>query len=76
MPRPENPGSQGDAARNKPNKGQDENIHTFVAPDGSTIQATMRQFRNELRDQGYVKQDDVDNVPVEPETPVDGTTGA
>ncbi len=59
MPKPENPGSQGETARTKPNKGQDENLHTFVnAATGETREATQREFRDTLRDQGFTKQED------------------
>ncbi len=73
MPKPENPGSQGEAARNKPNKGQDEKTHTFVnAASGETREATQREFRDTLRDQGFVRQEDaaeVEPTPVVEPTP-------
>lgn len=50
---------KGQQASSKPNKGQDEQIHAFVNPaDGSTVEATMREFRapGGLRDQGYQDQ--------------------
>ncbi len=70
MPKPENPGSQGDAARNKPNKGQDEKTHTFVnTASGETREATQREFRDTLRDQGFTKQEDAAEVEPTPEVP-------
>jgi len=70
MPKPENPGSQGQAARNKPNRGQDEKTHTFVnTTSGETREATQREFRDTLRDQGFVRQEDVAEVAPTPETP-------
>ncbi len=63
MAKPANPGSQGDAARNKPNQGQDEKTHTFVnAATGETREATQREFRDSLRDQGFVRQEDAAEV--------------
>ncbi len=74
MAKPENPGSQGEAARNKPNKGQDENLHNLVNPaTGETRQATQREFKNIFRDLGFVKQEDADEqeAPVVEEAPVE-----
>jgi len=72
MPKPANPGSQGQAARNKPNRGQDEKTHTFVnAASGETREATMREFRDTLRAQGFTKPEDAADVAPTPtpETP-------
>ncbi len=53
-----------DKGRDRPNKGQDENQHTFVAPDGVTQeQHTMRWFRETGRAAGYTKLDDVEDAP-------------
>lgn len=41
-----------------PNQGQDEKTHTFVNDAGEEVQATMREFRDTLRDQGYRKPED------------------
>jgi len=52
----------------KPNQGQDEKTHTFVnAASGETREATQREFRDTLRDQGFTKPEDA--AEVEP-TPV------
>jgi hypothetical protein len=67
MPKTENAGNQRDNA-NKPNKGQDENTHTFVGPDGTQQENTMRWFRNEGRDAGFTKLEDADEPVVEDET--------
>lgn len=45
-------------ASSKPNKGQDENLHTFVAPDGSQVEQTQRWFRTEGKAAGYTALDD------------------
>ncbi len=53
----------------KPNQGQDEKTYTFVNPaTGETREATQREFRETLRDQGFVKQEDA--AEVEPTTEV------
>ncbi len=65
MAKPENPGSQRDNA-NKPNQGQDEKTHTFVNDAGETVQGTMREFRETLRDQGYRKQEDAEETETPP----------
>lgn len=62
MAKPENAGSQRDNA-NKPNQGQDEKTHTFVNDAGETVEGTMRQFRDTLRDQGYRKPEDAEEEP-------------
>jgi len=42
----------------KPNQGQDEKTHTFVnTASGETREATQREFRDTLRDQGFVRQE-------------------
>ena len=72
MPKPENPGSQGQAARNKPNRGQDEKTHTFVnTATGETRVENQRWFRDEGRDQGFTKPEDAaEAAPTPtPETP-------
>ena len=70
MVKPENPGSQGADAKNKANKGQDENIHTFInAVTGETRDATQREFRSTLRDQGFAEQEDPAEVEPTPEVP-------
>ena len=51
-----NRGQQGSKSRSKANKGQDEQLHTFINPDnGATVIGTMRQFKaaDGLRDQGF-----------------------
>jgi hypothetical protein len=65
---------QGRANRDKPNRGQDENTHTYVnQATGETREGTQRQFRNEgWAQQGFVNQDDapvdvtVEELPAEP----------
>jgi hypothetical protein len=57
--------AQSAESRSKPNRGQDENLHTLLAPDGTTIQATQREFKDTYRDQGYVHADPEDDVTVE-----------
>ena len=59
---------QGRANRDKPNRGQDENTHTYINQEtGETREGTQRQFRNEgWAQQGFVNQDDAPvDVPVE-----------
>ncbi len=59
MDQPECGESKAEAARNKLNQGQDEKIHTFVNPaNGETREATMLEFRHDLRYDGFVKQED------------------
>lgn len=70
MPKPENQGSPGDYAQNKPNQGQDEKFHTVTNPaTGETRQATQREFRDTLKDQGFVKQGDGDDAAADPMPP-------
>ena len=71
MPKPENAGYKGMESSNKPNQGQDEKLHTLTNPaTGETRQATQREFKDSLRAQGFVKQDDdAAEVPT-PEAPV------
>ena len=72
MPKPENAGYQGQGASSKPNQGQDEKLHTFVnSATGATQQATMREYKATLKDQGFTKPDEADEVaePTQPETP-------
>lgn len=57
--------TQSEASRTKPNRGQDEKVHTLLAPDGTTIEATQREFRDTYRAQGYVHADPQDDVTVE-----------
>ncbi len=75
MPKPENPGSQGEAARNKPNKGQDDKTHTFVnTASGETREAPQREFRDTLRDQDFVRQEDAAEAEdTTPEVPAEET---
>jgi hypothetical protein len=58
----------------KPNKGLDENTHVLVAPDGTEIEATQREFKDTYRAQGYVKKGEVaetdDTDASAPEAPV------
>ncbi len=70
MVKPEGAGSKGSESKAKPNKGQDENIHTFVnAATGETREATQREFKATLRDQGFTEQEETAEVPETPETP-------
>jgi hypothetical protein len=53
-------GGRSEAAKNKANKGQDEKTHVFVNQEtGESREATQREFRNELKDQGFVPEEDV-----------------
>ncbi len=66
MVKPDSAGS----AKDKTNKGQDENVHTFVNPaTGETRTAPQREFKSTLRDQGYTEQEDPAEVPETPEAP-------
>ncbi len=58
----------------KPNQGQDEKTHTFVnEASGETREATMREFRDSLRDQGFTKPEDAaEETPTE-EVPAEET---
>jgi hypothetical protein len=58
------------ANRDRPNRGQDENTHTFVNDAGETREATMREFRETLRDEGYRKVDEPEAETETPEAPV------
>ncbi len=50
-------------------KGQDENLHIYVnAVTGETREATQREFKNSLRDLGFVEQEDAADVET-PEAP-------
>ena len=40
------------------NQGQDK-LRTFYGPDGSAVQASMTEYKNTLRDQGYLEEDDL-----------------
>jgi len=45
----------------KPNKGQDEVLHTIQMPDGSDVrQVTQREWRETYRDLGYIREPDED----------------
>lgn len=60
-------------AKNKPNKGQDEHVHTFVNDAGEERTGTMREFRDSLKGQGFRKPDDADDgdaTPMPPAAPV------
>jgi hypothetical protein len=58
--------------RDKPNRGQDEKVRTFVNDAGEQVEATQREFRTTLRDQGYRPLDGEDDTDddVTPEAPV------
>jgi hypothetical protein len=47
-------------ANEKPNRGQDEQTHTFVNDDGEERVETMRWFRAEGRAAGFRKPDDAE----------------
>lgn len=53
--------------RDRPNRGQDENTHTYVNEGtGETREGTQRQFRTERwANEGFVNQDDVAEAPAE-----------
>ncbi len=58
----------------KPNQGQDGKTHTFVnTASGETREATQREFKDTLRDQGFVKQEDAAEVGPAPEVPAEET---
>lgn len=42
----------------KRNRGQDEITHTLTAPDGTTVEATQREWRDTYRSQGYTRAED------------------
>jgi len=51
----------------KPNKGQDEVLHIFTAPDGTEVTGTQREWRETYRDAGYTRTDeDEEATPEEP----------
>lgn len=49
---------KGKVASSKPNHGQDEVVHTFTAPDGTQVQGTQREWREQYRDAGYTRADE------------------
>lgn len=74
MPKPENARFEGmEASPRKQNRGQDEKYHVFIHPTtGETQEATQREYKNTLRDQGFIHQDpeagdaaDVEDVTLE-----------
>jgi len=47
----------------KPNKGQDEVLHTITSADGLEIlRVTQREWRETYRDLGYTRTDDEDEA--------------
>ncbi len=65
----EKQGSQGEFASNKPNRGQDEKPRTFVnQATGETRQATQREFKDTLCDQGFIDPEDGFTVEDDPTT--------
>jgi hypothetical protein len=54
---------QGKAASSKPNKGQDENLHSVTTPTGETIQVTQRDWKENYRGvEGYHRTDGDDDA--------------
>jgi hypothetical protein len=60
-----------DRGRDRPNRGQDENTHTYVDADGNEVQQTQRWFRETGRAQGYRQPEDADVT--EPAAPAEPT---
>ena len=57
-------------AASKPNRGQDEKLHTIQAPDGTRLDVTQREWKETYRGQGYTRvDDDGDEAPDVPEAP-------
>jgi hypothetical protein len=47
-----------EAASSKPNRGQDEILHTVTTPTGETIQVTQRDWKENYRGvEGYTRND-------------------
>ncbi len=66
MPDQEKPEKQ--EKQDKPNRGQDEKPRTFVnQATGETRQATQREFKDTLRDQGFTDPEDGFTVEADPE---------
>ena len=57
--------------RDKPNRGQDEKTRTFVNDAGEQREATQREYRDTLRDQGFrpLDEDDTGEIVDQPQEP-------
>jgi hypothetical protein len=65
-----------EAAQDKPNKGQDEKVYTFLNVAGASVEGTMREYREKFKAEGYTRREETDDAKLPVTVDADGAEPA